>query len=72
MTNTSDKDLLDELVRSVRQSGVTVRDEDLAVVLPIFGENREGLMKLRRALAEAEEPAVIFSNLVAGTGDDRR
>jgi hypothetical protein len=59
----ADADLLRELIATVRRAGITASEEDLAIVLSIFRENREGLERLRRRLAETEEPAVVFSSL---------
>lgn len=58
MSVPADPDFLRELADAARRHGVKASDHDLAVVLPIYRENREGLERLRRALAETEEPAI--------------
>jgi|SoiMethySBSTD1v2_1073268.scaffolds.fasta_scaffold00054_95 hypothetical protein len=64
MPNGSETEKLSEFAALVRRSGVRASDADLAVVLPIFIENREGLEKLRRALAEDEEPGADLASIV--------
>ena len=64
MTDDLDSAELLEFQALVRRSGVQVEIEDLATVLSIFRENREGLEKLQQTLAETEEPASGFMDFV--------
>jgi hypothetical protein len=65
MSQTSDS-VKQELVLLAQRLGITLSDDELAVIVPICLRNRELLAKLREALPAQEEPVVYVPPISEG------